>query len=166
MDRLYQIMNFIDNICEIYENNNYIDNNVENNTENNKDNDNNIRNIRNILNIRNINQDYNNNRNIISNLFGERENVVNNSVSDIITLFTTNYIHSIQNNIENEKYTYSFYSGLKEELKKNDNCSICFEQLDNNNLLIVTKCNHIYHEKCMNKWFMLNKTCPLCRSFL
>ena len=24
-------------------------------------------------------------------------------------------------------------------------------------------CNHVMHEKCINKWLLQEKTCPLCR---
>jgi len=44
----------------------------------------------------------------------------------------------------------------------NDDCSICLEPLKNN--IIITKCNHIFHNKCIE--LMINNRhnkCPLCR---
>ena len=40
-------------------------------------------------------------------------------------------------------------------------CSICFEEITNKTLTI-TKCKHIFHKCCLNKWS--KKTCPMCRS--
>jgi len=28
----------------------------------------------------------------------------------------------------------------------------------------ITKCNHVYHNKCIKKWFEKNDTCPQCRT--
>ena len=41
-------------------------------------------------------------------------------------------------------------------------CSICFEDINENDKNILN-CNHIYHEKCIEKWFSINHQCPLCR---
>lgn len=41
-------------------------------------------------------------------------------------------------------------------------CVIC---LDTNKIdLIITKCGHKFHRKCITKWCNYNQTCPLCRS--
>jgi hypothetical protein len=44
-------------------------------------------------------------------------------------------------------------------------CIICRDQ-DQNDNLITTKCNHIYHCKCILKWLKIQKTCPYCRNSL
>lgn len=42
---------------------------------------------------------------------------------------------------------------------KTKNCPICFECLSTD--LFTTKCGHVFHKSCMDKW---NKdTCPYCR---
>lgn len=43
-------------------------------------------------------------------------------------------------------------------------CSICLEKVEENNEKYVTKCNHIFHEKCYLKWLEYKKICPLCRT--
>ena len=43
-----------------------------------------------------------------------------------------------------------------------ESCSICFEDINENDKK-KTKCNHVYHEKCIDKWFSINHQCPLCR---
>lgn len=58
----------------------------------------------------------------------------------------------------------SFTSGLCEN---KDTCSIC--QADEDSVLVLTKCNHLFHMKCIFEWWntdtldiMVN--CPNCRS--
>ena len=54
-------------------------------------------------------------------------------------------------------------------IKKNDEilgeeCLIC---CDNYKIYeykrILPKCSHIFHKKCIDKWFKKNSTCPICR---
>lgn len=44
-------------------------------------------------------------------------------------------------------------------------CSICYDTFNANNLH-CTKCNHMYHINCIQKWQEYNKTCPMCRRSL
>ena len=39
-------------------------------------------------------------------------------------------------------------------------CSICFENIGEG---VQLKCNHVFHDHCIGKWFMKKTTCPLCR---
>ncbi len=43
----------------------------------------------------------------------------------------------------------------------NNSCSICFEELNENNLFQKWKCTHRFHRCCVESW---NKGCPLCRT--
>jgi hypothetical protein len=49
---------------------------------------------------------------------------------------------------------------IKEHL---DDCSICLENIINEEHKKITTCNHIFHEECMAKWILQNNSCPLCR---
>jgi len=49
--------------------------------------------------------------------------------------------------------------------KKSTYCSICLEKI-NKLEKYKTKCNHLYHIKCINKWLKINNTCPICRTEL
>lgn len=46
-------------------------------------------------------------------------------------------------------------------------CSICREDInttENNNIKRkITHCGHVFHQKCLDKWFENRKTCPICR---
>jgi hypothetical protein len=47
----------------------------------------------------------------------------------------------------------------------NNLCSICLENLTDNNLSI-TKCNHKFHLTCLIESFKFSNKCPLCREIL
>jgi len=54
---------------------------------------------------------------------------------------------------------------IKNNHSNNDTCSICLEPLKNN--IIITKCNHVFHKKCIIR--IINNhhnKCPLCRNRL
>jgi hypothetical protein len=43
-------------------------------------------------------------------------------------------------------------------------CSICFEKLDSGSDAILSlQCKHEFHYHCIEKWFKLKRTCPICR---
>lgn len=52
----------------------------------------------------------------------------------------------------------------KNRNKNEDNCSICLDQMRNNN--IILPCNHKFHNKCIKKLFITfhDNKCPLCRA--
>lgn len=41
-------------------------------------------------------------------------------------------------------------------------CSICYEFM--NKIKKLQKCSHDFHQMCIEKWFEINNTCPLCRT--
>ena len=41
-------------------------------------------------------------------------------------------------------------------------CSICYDII-NDNEKIILKCNHSFHNNCIDKWFTKSHHCPLCR---
>ena len=43
-----------------------------------------------------------------------------------------------------------------------NDCSICFEELDNNPTTLM--CGHKFHTNCINQWIPNNNNCPMCRS--
>jgi hypothetical protein len=136
------VANIMSSFLTNYINNISIDNNV-NNIDNNVNNiDNNVNNIDN-----NIDNNVNNIDNNIDNNVNNIDNKDNTDNTDMINLCSYSELdESVKNNIDN-----------------NDNCSICFEKLTDD-ILGVTKCNHIYHHNCIKQWLINNKTCPLCRT--
>lgn len=51
-----------------------------------------------------------------------------------------------------------------QHLTSDDECSICFDKLTNS--IIETKCKHIFHKCCLQKWLKNNNSCPCCRNII
>jgi len=64
----------------------------------------------------------------------------------------------IQNYQTNRDLSQIKIEGTKE-------CSICLEEYNTNDNIIILDCNHIFHRECISKWFHNKdiKNCPLCR---
>lgn len=52
----------------------------------------------------------------------------------------------------------------KEGSHTNTTCPICFEELSTSTSILLPKCFHSYHERCLGKWVDMKSTCPCCRS--
>lgn len=55
---------------------------------------------------------------------------------------------------------------VKNKKKKNNECSICFENITPSTGKTVLSCGHMFHLKCIVEWFQhehSNKQCPYCR---
>ncbi len=44
-----------------------------------------------------------------------------------------------------------------------DSCSVCLQAFSKNETLVVTTCNHTFHDQCAYNWFNVTGTCPICR---
>lgn len=42
-------------------------------------------------------------------------------------------------------------------------CAICLEDFDTRQEVMVTPCNHMFHEDCIVPWVKSNGQCPVCR---
>lgn len=42
-------------------------------------------------------------------------------------------------------------------------CSICYEDFKNDDPLRILTCKHYFHDHCIDEWFKINITCPICR---
>ena len=51
-----------------------------------------------------------------------------------------------------------------ESITKNNTCSICLFDLENN--LIILPCKHTFHKSCMDQWKTYQQSCPYCRTSL
>jgi len=53
---------------------------------------------------------------------------------------------------------------------KQDTCSICLENFkDDDDIKIISKCQHYIHSECYNLWYNNNpnnKNCPICRQLI
>tara|TARA_B100000886_G_scaffold324981_1_gene270137 strand:- start:1635 stop:2198 length:564 start_codon:yes stop_codon:yes gene_type:complete len=63
---------------------------------------------------------------------------------------------------KNHKY-YSKINSEDEEYSPEE-CSICFEEISNNDLKTL-KCGHYFHKNCIDSWLKINPICPYCREY-
>ena len=63
----------------------------------------------------------------------------------------------IKNKIDNISQVYY-------KCNKFDNfeCSICFDEFKENELLKQLRCKHIFHKECLSQWLLNEKKCPIC----
>ncbi len=54
-----------------------------------------------------------------------------------------------------------FYKSKK--TAKYKSCCICLYDYKNNDKIRKLKCNHYFHQKCIDIWFQRNIECPLCK---
>ena len=54
---------------------------------------------------------------------------------------------------------------IKLNVVQETDCSICLEHAitDEDDLMTLPFCGHTFHEKCITKWFIKQKNCPICR---
>ena len=63
-----------------------------------------------------------------------------------------------------DKLNSGLYKDLIQSNKhKLDMCSICFEQFNDEEECRELKCNHMFHQKCVDTWLEEHVTCPVCR---
>ena len=43
------------------------------------------------------------------------------------------------------------------------NCSICKDQFEKGNKVIILKCEHVLHSDCIEEWVKYKSECPVCR---
>jgi hypothetical protein len=58
---------------------------------------------------------------------------------------------------------FRYYRKLPSDM---DTCSICMDNSNTVDKFFITKCNHIFHRKCVNKAVLTKPACPLCRGKL
>ena len=69
--------------------------------------------------------------------------------------------------------TWEHDDSQKNSLKKTDNddindndgktCRICLMTYENGEVVKALPCLHIYHKECIDKWFTMNRKCPICK---
>ena len=109
------------------------------------------------LNIEEYETIYNNLRtsyfSLAQNIFNIDNSINNQSNDDVLVVGNKQDI----NNLEKIKYS--------ETSKKNKECSICLEELKDDDLVLFIKCEHNFHFKCLMKWLKdYSNKCPICRN--
>lgn len=56
------------------------------------------------------------------------------------------------------RYQTNLASGTSE-------CAICISELECDTLVrILPNCKHLFHQECIDRWFRISGTCPVCRT--
>ena len=42
-------------------------------------------------------------------------------------------------------------------------CSICITDYENDDIVSITQCNHVFHTTCIKEWGKYKTDCPICR---
>jgi hypothetical protein len=76
--------------------------------------------------------------------------------------------HNLQNNSNLERPDINIIrqcisSVDKEEIVGSEECVICLDDYDYDNNVGKLRCNHYYHQKCIERWLMEKTICPLCK---
>lgn len=51
----------------------------------------------------------------------------------------------------------------KEADEDGKNCAICLEEFEPRQMVMLTPCNHMFHEECIVPWVKSHGQCPVCR---
>lgn len=84
-----------------------------------------------------------------------------NPVNQAYAMIKKNY----QTKVSESKYMLNILEKMskKEEIDLDQNCSICFDTLNNPSL---TPCGHIFCKECLDMCLQVKKECPMCKSDL
>lgn len=74
-------------------------------------------------------------------------------------------VSGIVYDIEQAQYNFSGCMNKKDfPIEEQKNCVICFDDFQEDEDIIELKnCKHIYHKHCINEWLNVNAICPVCR---
>ena len=109
-------------------------------------------NLEELFNTTDINPDTN--MNVIKNMFKIYSPVLNTSLL---------YYFTINNSFSEDIIKFCLeIDKIKKPLNNYESCPICLDKLEEN--LVTLKCNHTFHEFCLNQSLKINDCCPYCRA--
>ncbi|CAD8126236.1 unnamed protein product [Paramecium sonneborni] len=50
-----------------------------------------------------------------------------------------------------------------DEIAQSEKCAVCLEDINDQNLIKILKCNHYFHNECIKEWLIIKAECPTCR---
>jgi hypothetical protein len=69
----------------------------------------------------------------------------------------------IENTFEDQKLKKKMSKIQEKANPDEEECIICFSELNEENRKILLRCNHKFHDTCIFDWLSINPTCPMCR---
>ena len=58
------------------------------------------------------------------------------------------------------------YANFSPEIRDNEVCCICWDNLDTSSDAIALECKHVFHNECIKSWARIRAICPMCRKSL
>ena len=66
--------------------------------------------------------------------------------------------------VEIGQYDFSQCLNIIKLPQEQQSCIICFEDFTEDDVIVeIKKCKHIYHKHCVNTWLNEKPLCPICR---
>ena len=86
------------------------------------------------------------------------------NASKKIPLYAHRNNSDITNENNNKECDNNKESKYNKETKENNvnECSICLDIINKKDEKVLS-CSHVFHWKCIKKWYYNHKTCPICR---
>lgn len=53
-----------------------------------------------------------------------------------------------------------------EQLIEHTVCPICLDAYNSKDKVLILKCSHLFHKKCLQKWIEKSINCPICRKII
>ena len=87
---------------------------------------------------------------------------INNNLQNALHDLSDQIKESIHQSIPQPEFVVIRYKNMPNK-KEHTDCPICFDDYEDNSMVLSTKCLHFFHEKCLKKWAAQNNSCPICR---
>jgi hypothetical protein len=103
---------------------------------------------------------------IIESYFSELDGRVEQVFPSQIVQPLSEPVKLIVSETELETVTQLEYEKVEEDIKLiNKTCSICQCDFETSDKVRITKCRHVFHMDCVDKWFLEDSyKCPICRA--
>lgn len=66
-------------------------------------------------------------------------------------------------NIAYPETKYHLLKSANPGIAENCECTICKDTLSDDDMVKQLKCRHLFHTVCIDEWFGIKKSCPLCK---
>jgi hypothetical protein len=94
---------------------------------------------------------------------------INDDLRSTVFLDVVTHISNVPEEKKNINKTLGTYKKIREADKSllEQTCSICIDQFKCGEFHRNLSCNHVFHKKCIDRWFRKGKTdCPMCRTVI
>ena len=86
-------------------------------------------------------------------------------INSIHNKFCKKYIRNIIDSIGPELYfDKRIVISAAVDVTDGEECSICYDIMQQDGMSVQTNCKHCFHKKCIAKWVANHQVCPVCRN--